>query len=224
MPPTRRSLHSVLRAALRAIGAPATANGGIPGLKPVRPRETTAPDVEYEAVLRVAGTMLELAMLLAREAGLRRKAIIELRMTNCDFERGIISGRTKAWSTYNVPMTKRLEAKLLWACQGLRDPDMPILQQFNREHRPNCLTNISHKLKDAKIAAGVTGKWGLHDLRRTGARAIYKRTGDIQKVQRFLGHLTPQHSWWYIGLEANELSQADVEDSSTAQLRKEDAA
>ena len=61
----------------------------------------------------------------------------------------------------------------------------------------------------------------MHDLRRTGARAIFRLTGDIRKVQRFLGHLSPQHSWWYLGLEANELEHSDVEMCSTSQLREE---
>ncbi|MGD0521145.1 MAG: tyrosine-type recombinase/integrase [Terracidiphilus sp.] len=210
-------MHSLLRSALRAIGAPEGANSGFPGLKSVRPRETVAPDHEFEAVLRCAGPMLELAMLLAREAGLRHKAIRELRLVNCNFELGLLIGRTKSWSTYNVPMTRRLKAKLMWACQGVRDPAMPILQQFNRGQRPVCGTNLGNKLLDAKKAAGVTGGWGLHDLRRSGARALFSKTGDIKKVQRFLGHVNPQHSWWYLGLQATELDQADVEACSPEQ-------
>lgn len=224
MPSTRRALHSLLRATLRGIGAPVEANGGIPGIKPIRPRETIAPDIEFEATIRHAGPLLELAMLLAREAGLRHKAIREFRLANCDFERRQISGRTKAWSTYNVPMTRRLEQKLLWAAASLKDPEMPILQQFNRACHPITPGNIDHKLKLAKKAAGVTGGWGMHDLRRTGARAIYALTKDIQKVQRFLGHVNPQHSWWYLGLNATDLDPSDIEQCSTARAKEENVA
>lgn len=197
-------MHSLLRAALRAIGAPASANAGIPGLKPVRPRETTVPDREFEAVYWAAGPALQLALLLAREAGLRHKAIRELKLSNCDFENRLLVGRTKAWSTYNVPMTRRLETKLLWACQAVKNPETPILQAFNRGQGPLCSTNLDHKLREAKKASG-----------RTGARAIYAAFHDIRKVQRFLGHLNPQHSWWYLGLEATELSHDDIEQCSS---------
>jgi integrase len=217
-------MHSLLRAALRAIGAPVEANAGIPGLKPVRPRETTAPAIEFEATLRHAGPLLQLAMLLAREAGLRHKAVMQLRLDNIDFEAHTICGRTKAWSTYNVPMSNRLEQKLLWACASLPNPEMPILQQFNRSMGKLGTTNISHKLRDAKKAAGLTSRWGMHDLRRTGARAIFQLTNDIKKVQRFLGHINPQHSWWYLGLEANELEQADIELASSTPLERDGAA
>jgi integrase len=159
-------------------------------------------------------------MLLARDGGLRHKAIREFTLANCDFENRTVSGRTKPWSTYNVPMTHRLYEKLLWAAASLKDPEMPILQQFNRAWHPITPGNIDHKLKLAKEAAGAKGKWGMHDLRRTGARAIYAQTKDIQKVQRFLGHLNPQHSWWYLGLNATELTHADVEAASHSQPKE----
>jgi integrase len=213
-------MHSLLRAALRAIGAPAGANAGIPGLKPVRPRETTVPDLEFEAVYRAAGPALQLALLLAREAGLRHKAIRELKLCNCDFENRALTGRTKAWSTYNVPMTKRLETKLRWFREGAEDWSLPILQRFNRAQLPLCATNLDHKLREAKKGAGCAGSWGFHDLRRTGARAIYAAFHDIRKVQRFLGHLNPQHSWWYLGLEATELTHADIEQCSSERKGK----
>jgi len=216
-------MHSLLRASLRAIGAPAAANAGIPGLKPVRPRETTVPDLEFEAVYRAAGPALQLALLLAREAGLRQKAIRELKLDSCNFEMRVLTGRTKAWSTYNVPMTRRLETKLLWACQAVTNPDMPILQAFNRGQGPLCSTNLDHKLRAAKAAAGCASGWAFHDLRRTGARAIYAAFHDIRKVQRFLGHLNPQHSWWYLGLEATELTHDDIEHCSS-ERQKESAA
>jgi integrase len=175
------------------------------------------PQLDFEATYRKAGPLLQIALLLAREAGLRLKAIREFRLDNIDFENSQVYGRTKAYGTYNVPMTKRLEAKLLWACASLPDVGQGILQQFNRGQKPVCGTNIQQKLAAAKRAAGITRKWGMHDLRRTGARNLYRVTGNILKVQRFLGHTSPAHSWWYLGLEANDLSQAEIEQSSSAQ-------
>jgi integrase len=178
------------------------------------------PNEEFEAVYRAAGPALQLALLLAREAGLRHRAIRELRLTNCDFENRMLVGRTKAWSTYNVPMTKRLEAKLRWACEGLTDEVRSILQRFNRAGRPLSPTNLDQKLSMAKKAAGVTRSWCLHDLRRTGARALFAATHDILKVQRFLGHMDPMHSWWYLGLEARELNHEDIERCSIGQQKE----
>jgi hypothetical protein len=40
----------------------------------------------------------------------------------------------------------------------------------------------------------------------------YERTGDIRKVQRLLGHASPQQSWWYLGNAAIELDKADLQE------------
>jgi integrase len=140
-------------------------------LKPVRPREVTVPDVEFEAVYLVAGPMLQLALLLAREAGLRHATIVEFASKNCNFETKTISGRSKAYSSYTVPMTKRLHDRLLFICAGADNLDEPLLAQFNRNRKPPHYNSLTCALSRAKKLARLSGGgWGFHDLRRTAAR------------------------------------------------------
>lgn len=210
-PGYRRSLQSYLRTLLRSIGAGLSCFAGFPALKAVRPREVTVPDIEFEAVFRVAGPMLQLAMLLAREAGLRHATIMKFSAANCNFETREVTGRSKAYSSYTVPMSKRLYERLLFACAGAVDAREPLLAQYNRQRKPPHYNSVSTAMMRAKALAGVERPWGLHDLRRTAARALYTRTGDIRKVQRLLGHATPQQSWWYLGNAGIDLTPEDME-------------
>ncbi|MGA9070805.1 MAG: tyrosine-type recombinase/integrase [Terracidiphilus sp.] len=180
-------------------------------LKPVRPREVTVPDVEFEAVFRHSGPLLQLCLLLAREGGLRHGTIINFCAANCNFETRTITGRSKAYSSYTVPMTKRLHDRLLFVCAGANDALEPLVAQFNRQRKPVHYNSITTSLNRAKKLAGVERPWGFHDLRRTAARALFDRCGEIRKVQRFLGHASPQQSWWYLGNAAIELESEDLE-------------
>jgi integrase len=210
-PGYRRTLHSYLRNLLRTLGAHPEVFGGFPPLKPVRPRENTVSAFEFDTVFSVAGPLLQLAMLLAREAGIRHATIMAFSATNCNFEARFIIGRSKAYSSYCVPMSHRLEARLRLACAGANDAREPLLCQYNRQRKPPHYNSLTCALSRAKKLAGVTTVWGLHDLRRTGARALYERTHDIRKVQRFLGHASPGQSWWYLGNAGIDLSNDDME-------------
>ena len=192
-------------------------------MKPVRPRETIVSDLEFEFVFRVAGPMLQLIMLLAREAGLRHATILSFTAANCNFETRMVSGRSKAYSSYTVPMTNRLYNRLLFACAGAQDAREPLLCQFNRQRKKPHYNSLTSALSRAKKLAKVTTPWGLHDLRRTAARALYERTGDIRKVQRLLGHAQPNQSWWYLGNAGIDLTSADLERSSSWESPPENA-
>jgi integrase len=150
-------------------------------------------------------------MLLAREAGLRHATILNIRASNCDFERRLVTGRSKAYSSYDVPMTERLYQRLLFACAGAIDGEEPLLCQYNRQRRKPHYNSLTCALSRAKKLAKVDGKWGLHDLRRTGARDLYTRTHDIRKVQRFLGHSSPGQTFWYLGNAGLDLLAEDLE-------------
>lgn len=168
--------------------------------------------------------MLQLALLLAREAGLRHAAIMEFTQGNCNFETRTVSGKTKADSSYTVPMTKRLYERLLFACAGANDAEEPLLAQYNRHRKVPHYNSILCALSRAKKLAGVPGsKWGFHDLRRTAARALYERTRDIRKVQGFLGHVAPQQSWWYLGNAAAGLTSEDMEGASSESAERKSA-
>jgi integrase len=155
-------------------------------------------------------------MLLARDAALRHSAIANFTAANCNFENRTITGKTKAGASYNVPMSQRLYERLLFACNGARDQNEQLLAQYNVRRKRVGYNSISTLLWKAKREAGVTRKWGLHDLRRTAARALYEVTRDIRKVQRLMAHASPMQTWWYLGNAAIDLSPEEVESASSA--------
>ncbi len=169
------------------------------------------PDAEFDTVLRVASPLVQLAMLLAREAGLRHQTILEFAAQNCDFEHNVITGRTKAHGTYTVPMTTRLRERLRWIAAQSLDPKEPFVCQFNRIRKQPHYNTITVGLASAKRRAGITATWGYHDMRRTLARDVYDRTLDLRKVRSLLGHQTIKNTLWYLGNTTGQLTAEDME-------------
>jgi integrase len=169
-------------------------------------------ELEFEQVYHVADGALQLAMLLARDAGLRHAAIWNITAANCNFESRILSGKTKNTGMYLVPMTQRLYERLLFVCASTLETQEPLLATFNRKRKKPGYGSVSNWLTEAKKRAGVAAKsWGFHDLRRTAARALYERTHDLRKVQRLLSHANMQQSCWYLGASGIDLAPADLE-------------
>jgi site-specific recombinase XerC len=170
------------------------------------------PDTEFEAVYRNASPALQLALLLAREAGIRRGTIQRFCTANCDFGRRLISGNTKSAAAFSMPMTQRLYEKLLWACAGARDAQEPLLTQFHTGQRKDySYAALNEMLQTARKRAGLNTRWTLHDLRRTLAREVYDQTHDLRKVQRVLSHSSPTTTLWYLGNAATDLDATDIE-------------
>ena len=175
------------------------------------PREQMVPEEEFEAVLHLASPRLRLAMLLARDAALRRSAIESFTNGNIDFDHGEVFGITKNRQRYRVPMTRRLRAALadvaFFAAKG-----EPLIAVMSHNRRPVKACTILWELKRAQEQCfGDTKPWSMHDLRRTAARNLYDQTRDIRKVQRLLGHASPVATWWYIGNAGTDLSGSDLE-------------
>jgi integrase len=172
------------------------------------------PEAEFERMLRVAAPALELVLLLCHEAGLRSKAALEMTRENVDLDNQRITGKTKGGVNYDIPMTKRLHDRLLWYCAAAARSDEPLTAIF-RPHRA-LLTQggMRSAMAQARIAADLTTCWTLHDLRRTRARAIYAATGDIRKVQAFLGHRMLWTTCWYLGNGLQSLTHDDMERST----------
>lgn len=162
--------------------------------------------------MRVAPQGLQLALLLAHEAGLRHGTIARFSTNNCDFGRRLISGRTKNNAQYSLPMTQRLYERLLWACAGAQDATEPLVWQFHSGQRKAFHPHyMSMMLRKAQLTAGIAGRWTFHDIRRTAARALYERTHDLRKVQRLLCHASLQTTLWYLGNNAVEIAAEDLE-------------
>ena len=211
----RKAYAGALRRVLNRIGAPRGAFEGIPRLKTPAPRNVTATDEEFDAVMCEADPRLRLLMLCARDAGLRVSSTCNLTpecmSTRADGVR-IIEGRAKAGASFEVPLTERLMRELEYACTRTK-PGQTFMAAWSRNGSELTRTNITTMMKRAKRKAGVTAKWTIHDLRRTAARRVYAETGDVNKAQRFLGHRSTHSTLWYlqdptIRLEKDEIERA----------------
>jgi integrase len=182
------------------------------------PREQLVPDAEFETVLALASNRLRLAMLLARDAGLRRSAIEKLTNTNVDFDNGEVFGTTKNGARYRVPMTFRVRELMAAVCPFAAKGE-PLMAAMSLNRRPIKACTILWELKRTQERSGARMDWSMHDLRRTAARQLYDRTKDIRKVQRLLGHASPIATWWYIGNAGQALSAAELEHTTQPERR-----
>ena len=208
-PSTRVSQHSVLRHRLALLGCPANPDG-YPIVPTVVPSERIVSVEEFDRVLAVATPRLRLSMLLARDAALRCGTIVKLTNNNINFEANELTGRTKRHTTYRVQMTTRLREELAYAAH-LAAKDQPLLAVFNRQQMQPHASTVSHDLIKAKKVAEVSTRWGIHDLRRTSARTLYTRTGDLRKVQSLLGHTSLASTVWYLGQLGNQPTREELE-------------
>ena len=183
----------------------------MPKLKGPRPREVIVTELEFEQVFRAANSALQLAMLLARDAALRRATFWNITAANCNFESRMLSGKTKNAAMYLVPMTQRLYERLLFVCASTTNSAEPLLAVLNTRRQKPSYGSMTNWLHETKKRAGVITPWGFHDLRRTAARAVYDRTHDLRKVQRLLSHANMQQSCWYLGASGIDLNPEDLE-------------
>jgi integrase len=180
----------------------------IPHLRAAMPREIVVPEEEFERLLLAVPASVGLALLLAHEAGLRSKTALQLTKANCDFDNHRIMGTTKGGGKYDVPMTHRLREKLLWFAAATNSADEPLTAALRPDHQPMSLNALRTAISVGRKKAGLTSCWSMHDLRRTVARKLYVSTGDIRKVQSFLGHRMLWTTCWYLG---NALQNLDSE-------------
>jgi integrase len=186
------------------------------------PREQLVPHSEFEEVFERASNRLKLAMLLARDAGLRRSAIEKMTNSNVDFDHNEVWGTTKNRAHYRIPMTQRLRELLAPIC-AFAGHDETLIASVSLNRKPVKACTILWELKRTQQMGGQVMDWSMHDLRRTAARELYTRTKDIRKVQRLLGHASPVATWWYIGNAGQELLASELE-PEPKKNRKEKAA
>lgn len=163
--------------------------------------------------MNAASPRLRLALLLARDAALRRAAIETFTSGNIDLDRGEIFGTAKNQSRYRIPMTSRLRSALVDVVYFAgKDEPLIAVMSHNRRQVKACTILWELKRTQEKVTPGGMA-WSMHDLRRTAARKLYDRTKDIRKVQRLLGHASPTATWWYIGNVGQDLNCGDLEAS-----------
>jgi integrase/recombinase XerD len=164
-----------------------------------------APDASYadQALLLRDRAILSLFVF----AGLRRNELRMLDRRDVDLREGTIFVRyAKRGKTRSVPLHPIPEQAIRAYLTTRLDLD-PALFISQRRQRigTKTLWNVLNKyLPGLESEKQIT----LHSLRRTFATAVFRKTKDIQVVQRLLGHSNIQTTLIYIQLVDDELKDA----------------
>ncbi|MGU3421464.1 tyrosine-type recombinase/integrase [Methylobacterium sp. D54C] len=122
--------------------------------------------------------------------GLRRRDAL-IRWSQVDYEANVIRVRMKGGKDHEVVITDDIRALLdaaaedghpefVWQCAVLRG-------EFTGRRVPISYGSSLHQFKRILRLARIENLT-LHDLRRTAGERMYRATGDIAAVSKFLGH------------------------------------
>ncbi|WP_446745657.1 tyrosine-type recombinase/integrase [Silvibacterium acidisoli] len=177
-----------------------------------KPRNVTAADAEFEAVLRKAPGWLKLTLLLTRYCALRATTALTLTAADINTETWHIRRRTKAQMSISIPCGPRVREMLRFALH-MAEPGQYLVNALGgKGDTPGKLyENSNHAINKLKRDLKISGKWTLHDLRRTAARELYDNTRDLRLVQALLGHANLAQSLWYLSDATHTLTADHLE-------------
>lgn len=197
-PNTRRSARASLRAFFdRARLTGVRADNPCDQIPPVRvppPLPRPAPEARYAAAIAAAADRrVELALLLAGHAGLRRGEIARARREDLD-ETGLWV-RGKGGRMRVVPVPPRIGALIVGSPPGWLLP-----ARWGDGHM--------HVDAVGKMIRRAMGGLGPHALRHRFATRAYGGTKDLRAVQTLLGHSSPATTAVYIAVSGESLVAA----------------
>lgn len=224
-PNTQRVYISHLRRTLQLLQAPWECYAGIPNMAKDAPRNVTVPEAEIEAVIEAAEPWLKFAILCSYDAALRTGTVV--RLTAADIASGNIRMRTKRGRHTNTPMTVRL-AVLARRAALMAKPGQTLVEALGLVIKRRKCAHITDaaavsamsyrkRLQQLRLYLFPLSSWHPHDLRRTAARRLYARTGDLRAVQALLSHAGLGQSLWYLQDAMYELSPSALEPHPTPQ-------
>ena len=190
----------------------------VPRLKSIRPRCVTASRSEIELLLDNASKTLRLFLLLCSDEAIRSGTAVRLGPQHYITETRRLEFTTKYNEKVSVPVTDDV-AELLAECN--LSSVKPFLTQLRIAQFPNANKQrtspfvsghqLRKELTKLRAQLGIEKRIIPHDLRRTTAVALYRRTRDIRKVQALLGHHQLQSTFWYLDHELEPVDLADLE-------------
>lgn len=204
---TKRKLYMAVRWAIRLCGGGEQLIRIVPACRRAQPRTVTAPDDQVAAILAVADPHLSLAVMLARNCGLRVATIMRLAPMHCHDGHITVPTKNSAWT--NVTITPSIAAALAGLTQVCAKQGEPILGQFGLRHA----YQITRRLKEAQKLCGFHRAWSFHDLRRTFAHKLYAASNnDLRLVQAQMAHTSPKSTLDYLyQLQLRQPTQAQMQ-------------
>lgn len=131
-------------------------------------------------------------------AGLRIWEVAELRWSDIDLDRGMITVRPeggKGGKSRMVPIADELETELRRA-RHIR-PSWAVCDQAEKPGKKLKVKSLAHVFERWLPARGL--HFHAHQLRKTFATELYLSSRDLLLVQRCLGHADPKTTLHYIG-------------------------
>jgi integrase/recombinase XerC len=210
-----------MRRALRWLweyhGAPKL-DGVVPPKPAIRPRNVTATRDQIQAIEDAASPALRLLLLMCSDLAIRSGTAVQLGPEHYDRQTRELRFTSKKGSKVNLTATRELAA-FLDTC----DPSdtRPFITQVRLANNPNAAARQQHpavdpiilrrELKALRLELGITKRIIFHDLRRTTAVQLYRRTKDLRQVQALLGHRSMQATIWYLDHDLDPVNVADLE-------------
>jgi integrase len=209
--------RKLLRWLWEEYGAPKL-DGHVPRKPSLRPRNVTASREQIDLLLDNAKPALRLMLLICSDLGIRTGTVVKLGPENYNRETGELRFMSKKGSQVTLPVTEEIEKVLDTLDHESR---LPYLTQMRIKTNSNAAARqkaevmdpgiLRKELKELREGLGITKRIVPHDLRRTAAVELYKRTHDIRIVQSFLGHRSLQATLWYLDHELVPVDRADLE-------------
>jgi integrase len=92
----------------------------------------------------------------------------------------------------------------------LMDPDEPLFPSFNDPTRPISRQRVYQIFQNCAVKIGLRNFSAL-SMRKTFLYHLFKETGDIEKVQKYLFHDSPFPTINYVGLEQSDIDEAGID-------------
>jgi integrase len=122
-------------------------------------------------------------IIVAIDAGLRRRELLSLEVEQVDFNLDVINvKRTKSGKGRTVPMTPRVRETLKSLCE---DGDGKYV--FANSETGKAITDVKHSFTSAVRAAGIED-FTFHDLRHTFGTRLAASGADVVKIRELMGH------------------------------------
>lgn len=150
------------------------------------------------------------------EAGMRRAAVAGLLLDNVDFKDKRLTVLEKGAATHTYKISREgisaisdyVEKERKRDAERFNAPELFLAAESSRNHRgrmhPNAVNEIWNQVCEM---AGVEGKTP-HSARHAMGRFLIEQTGNIEAVQRQLGHRNATYSLHYARITERELEEA----------------
>jgi integrase len=141
---------------------------------------------EEESLLKVMTgrlTHLRPIIIIAIDAGLRRRELLSLEIEQVDFTLNVINvKRTKSGKGRTVPMTQRVAEELKRLCE---DSDSQYV--FANPETGKAITDVKHSFTSA-VSDAELKDLTFHDLRHTFGTRLAASGADVVKIKELMGH------------------------------------